>query len=76
MKTGSLLLQVILNFKNVAAEDPFMMEKISSILYIMTNSDFEELKLMVLWAIKINLTMYQNSEFVRNLYVLCRVLKI
>ena len=51
------------------------MEKIASILYIMTNSDLEELKLMALWAIKINFTMYQNDEFVRNLYVRCRVIE-
>ena len=51
------------------------MEKIASILYIMTNSDFEEFNLMALWAIKMSFTMYQNSEFVRNLYVRCRVIE-
>ena len=74
-KTGSLLLQVILNFTENPSEDPFMIEKIASILYIMTNSEVEELKLMALWAIKMNFIRYQNHEFVKNLYIRCRVIE-
>ena len=74
-KTGSLLLQVILNFTENPSEDPYMIEKIASILYTMTNSEVEDLKLMALWAIKINFTRYQNNEFVKGLYIRCRVIE-